>query len=69
MKFKMFFEAQSSIVFKEGDLVYHTGRKQDGIFVRYDDRNTTNNNNGWVYFKEDDEELMVSLDRLEKRKL
>lgn len=63
MKFKMFIE---EIEFKEGDLVYHQSRRQEGVFVRYDDRNTSTNNNAWVYFKDDDEELMVSLEKLEK---
>ncbi len=50
--------------FKSGDKVYHSGRKEIGTFLDYDDRNTTTNNNAWVDF--DGEELMVSLDRLSK---
>lgn len=50
--------------FKSGDQVYHSGRKEIGTFLDYDDRNTTTNNNAWVDF--DGEELMVSLDRLSK---
>jgi hypothetical protein len=50
--------------FKSGDKVYHSGRKEIGTFLDYDDRNTTTNNNAWVDF--DGEGLMVSLDRLSK---
>ena len=54
----------TSVPFKKGDRVYHVGRRQEGTFIRYDDRNTPTNNNGWVMFEEDDEELMVSLEKL-----
>ena len=62
----MFIKEITSTTFKEGDRVYHTRRKQEGIFRHYDDRNSTINDNAWVWFEDDDEELMVSLHQLEK---
>lgn len=50
--------------FQEFDLVYHRGRKQQGVFVEYDVYRTETNNTCWVDFDGDVEH--VSVDFLSK---